>query len=93
MRCAQCDRVIDSDKDAVWIRGTAICPECAQKSREFQRAFLKGWAVFAVLGVMIPMLLFCALGGYFFFGIWLPGWNKVQEQNKGFEKEFRKDRR
>jgi len=46
-----------------------------KKGRAFQSAFFKGWVVFAVLGMVAPILLFCLLGGIFFFGfrLWQQG--------------------
>jgi hypothetical protein len=70
MRCGSCGCVIEREEDVAWIRGTAICPQCAQKGQAFQRTFLKVWVVTAILIVVVPialLFLFLVLGGMAFF--------------------------
>jgi len=70
MRCGSCGRLVENEADVAWIRGTAICPECAQKGHALRKTFLTVWVVIAILVVVVPILLlilFFALGGLAFF--------------------------
>ena len=70
MRCGSCGCVIDREEDVAWIRGTAICPQCAEKGQALQKTFLKVWVVIVILVVVVPivlMILFLVLGGVAFF--------------------------
>jgi len=57
MRCSSCGCVIVSEGDVTWVRGTAICPECAKKGRAFQRTFFTVWVVVAILIFAAPILM------------------------------------
>lgn len=63
MRCASCGCAIETEDDIIWLRGTAVCPECAKKGRVFQRAFFTVWIVVAIFVIAVPILM--CLGGYF----------------------------
>jgi hypothetical protein len=65
MRCANCGCSIENKEDAVWVRGTGICPACAQKSRELGRTLFTVWVVVAIAVIALPILL--CLGGFFLF--------------------------
>jgi len=70
MRCGSCGCLIENEADVAWIRGTAICPECAQKGLALRKTFLTVWVVMAILVVVVPivlLVLFFALGGLAFF--------------------------
>ena len=70
MRCGSCGCVIDREEDVAWIRGTAICPQCAKKGQALQKTILKVWVVMAILVVVaaiVLLFLFLVLGGAAFF--------------------------
>lgn len=66
MRCASCGDVIGSERDVVWVRGTAICPACAAKGRTIQKTFLTVWLVFVLLMFALPLAL--CVGAVVLFG-------------------------
>jgi hypothetical protein len=65
MRCGSCGCVIEGEGDVAWVRGTAICPECAKKGRTFQRAFFGAWLVIALFILAVPILM--CVGGVILF--------------------------
>lgn len=65
MRCGSCGGVIERENDVAWVRGTAICVECAKKGRTIQRAFFGVWLVLAILILAVPILM--CVGGVILF--------------------------
>lgn len=61
MLCSSCGCAIEPDQ-VTWIRGTAVCPACAAKGRQFQRGFLIVWVIVALCILAVP--LFLCLGGF-----------------------------
>lgn len=57
MRCGTCGNPIEREEDVSWIRGTAVCLACANKSRAGQRIFFAVWLVMAFLMLVFVLSL------------------------------------
>ena len=72
MRCGSCGSVIEREADVAWVRGTAICPQCAKQGQALRKTFFKVWVVMAILVVVVPIVLlfmFLVFGAAAFFKV------------------------
>ena len=72
MRCGSCGSVIEREADVAWVRGTAICPQCAKQGQALRKTFFKVWVVMAILVVVVPIVLlflFLVFGGAAFLKV------------------------
>ena len=51
---------------------------------EFHKKVFKGVFAYIVISGIVGLVIFAV----FFFAIWLPGWNQVQERHDQFDKDF-----
>ena len=66
MICGSCGTDC-KDEEIAWVRGTAVCQACVKRGLTFQRWFLRGWLVVAILIVLVPILLCAGVVSLFWF--------------------------